>query len=91
MAPAAGIFPTPPPHSQRRQDDNQNTIGNSRITMTFHHFIFREIFLVIISPWFASKHSGRIISHNLSDLHLLPHLFFASDICNHYIRKFWGN
>ena len=64
-------------------------IGNSRIT--FHHFIFRELFLVIISSWFTSKNSGRIISRNLSDLHLLPHLFFASDIRNHYIRKFWGN
>ena len=41
------------------------TIGNSRIT--FHHFIFRELFLVIISSWLTSKHSGRIISRNLSD------------------------
>ena len=65
-----------------------NTIENSRIT--FHHFIFRELFLVIISSWFTSKNSGRIISRNLSDLHLLPHLFFASDICNHYIRNSGG-
>ena len=72
--------------------DNQGSLitsGNSRLT--FHHFIFRELFLVIISSWFTSKMSGRVISRNLSDLHLLPRLFFASDICNHYIRKFWGN
>ena len=50
----------------------QHTIGNSRIT--FHHFIFRELFLVIISSWLTSKKSGRIISRNLSDLHLWPHL-----------------
>ena len=49
-----------------------NTIGNSRIT--FHHFILRDLFLVIMSSWFTSKYSGRIISRNLSDLHLLPHL-----------------
>ena len=48
------------------------TIGNSRIT--FHHFIFRELLLVIISSWFTSKNSGRIISRNLSDLRLLLHL-----------------
>ena len=66
-----------------------STIRNSRIT--FHHFILSEFFLVIISSWFTSKNSGRIISRNLSDLHLLPHLFFASDICNNYIRKLWGN
>ena len=42
--------------------------------ITFHHFIFRELFLVIISSWLTSKNSGRIISRNLSDLHLLPHL-----------------
>ena len=48
------------------------TIGNSRIT--FHHFILRELFLVIISSWLTSKYSGRIISRNMSDLHLLPHL-----------------
>ena len=66
-----------------------HTIGDSRIT--FHHFIFRELFLVIISSWFTPKNSGRIISRNLSDLYLLPHLFFASDICNHYIRILWGN
>ena len=50
----------------------ENAIGNSRIT--FHHFIFRELFLVIISSWLTSENSGRIISRNLSDLHLLPHL-----------------
>ena len=65
-----------------------NTIGNSRIT--FHHFLFRELFLVIISSWLTSKNSGRIISRNLSDLHLFPHLFFVSDICNRYIRKILG-
>ena len=48
------------------------TIGNSRIT--FHHFILGEWFLAIISSWLTSKTSGRIISRNLSDLHLLPHL-----------------
>ena len=47
------------------------TIGSSRIT--FHHFTFRELFLVIISSWLTSKNSGRIISRNLPDLHLLPH------------------
>ena len=49
-----------------------HTIGNSRIT--FHHFIFRELFLITISSWFTSNNSGRIISRNLSDLHLLPRL-----------------
>ena len=48
------------------------TIGNSRIT--FYHFIFRGFFLVIRSSWLTSKNSCRIISRNLSDLHLLPHL-----------------
>ena len=47
-------------------------IYDSRIT--FQHFIFRELFLVIISSWFTSKTPGRIIFRNLSDLHLLPHL-----------------
>ena len=37
-------------------------------------FYSHELFLVIISSWFTSKTSGRIISRNLSDLHLLPHL-----------------
>ena len=41
---------------------------------TFHQFISRELFLIIISSWFTSKKSGRIISRNLSDVHLLPHL-----------------
>ena len=50
----------------------QDAIGNSRIT--FHHFILRELFLVIISFWFTTTNSGRIISRNLSDLHLLTHL-----------------
>ena len=49
-----------------------NTIRNSRIT--YHHFILRELFLVIISSWFTSENSGRIISRNLSDLHLLHHI-----------------
>ena len=44
---------------------------NSRIA--FHHF-FRELFLVILSSWFTSNISGRLISRNLLDLHLLPHL-----------------
>ena len=58
--------------SSRRRVRSVSTIGNSRIT--FHHFIFRELFLVIISSWFTSKTSGRIISRNLSGLLLLPHL-----------------
>ena len=57
---------------------SQPTIGNSRIT--FHHFIFRDLFLVIISSWFTSKYSGRFISRNLSDLHLLPHLLGVTAI-----------
>ena len=36
-----------------------NTMGNSRIT--FHHFIFRELFLVIISSWFTLINSDRIV------------------------------
>ena len=55
---------------------NQYTIGNSRIT--FHQFIFRELFLVIISSWFTSNYSGRIISRNLSDFHVLPHFFLQA-------------
>ena len=66
MSAMFGILPGVVPFEPLR------TIGISRIR--FHHFIFRELFLVIVSSWLTSKHSGRIISRNLSDLHLLPHL-----------------
>ena len=62
----------PPPFRRVHLHFLSITIGNSRIT--FHLFIFRDFFLVIISSWFTSKISGRIISRHLSDLHLLPHL-----------------
>ena len=42
------------------------TIRNSWIT--FHHFIFRELFFVIISSWLTSKNAGRIILRNSSDV-----------------------
>ena len=62
------------------------TIGNSRIT--FHHFSFRELFLVIVSSWLTSK--------NLAELFLVICRICISwltsdNIRNHYIRKFWGN
>ena len=63
-----------------------HTIGNSRIT--FHHFIFRELFLVIISSWLTSK--------NLAELFLVICRIYISgltshNIRNHYIGKFWAN
>ena len=69
---AIGIPSAPTCFNTRRQIAG-HTIENSRIR--FHHFILRQLFLVIISSWLTSKKSGgRITSRNLSDLHLLPHL-----------------
>ena len=41
-----------------QESSSESMFGNSRIT--FHHFIIRELFLVIISSWLTSKNSGRI-------------------------------
>ena len=67
------IIVAPGSSHELRPNRGSDTIGTSRIT--FHHFPFGELFFVIISSWLtSSKNSGWIISRNLSDLHLLPHL-----------------
>ena len=62
------------------------TIRSSWIT--FHHFISRELYLVIIPSWVASKTSGQILFCNLSSL---TSPLLANDFRNHYVRNFWGS